>query len=287
VSRVRTVVATELILLVGLLAFVAAAFLVERGAGIDDAVSLGAVPRVAFAAAPALLWLLYFRAQDIDEPEPRSFVFVLYLAGALVAGPVASFAVDLVLVPDVASAPDFDRFGAARLVTALLVVGVAQELTKYLVVRYTVYPLPDLGDPLDALVYATAVALGFATYRSHQYLSTLDGHVLLSVGAARVVVTTLAHACFSAVVGLAFGWAKFASRTPGRRALVLGAGLLAAVALNGLFAVVEGAIAITGLDFSPWRSIAFAFGFGVVVLMASSFLLRRVLRATVVEVQPG
>ncbi len=268
-----------MILFLGLLAFVIAAFLVERAAGLDGPVSLGPLARVAFAAAPSALWLGYFRAQDIQTQEPMSLLIVMYLAGALIAGPVASFVVGVALEPDAAAAPVFDRFGAERLVSAFLVVAMAQELCKYAVVRYTVYSLPDLGNPVDGMVYMTAVGLGFATFRGHHYLSELDGQVLLSVGAARVVVTTLAHACFAGVLGLAIGWAKFSSRTPWRRSLVLLAGLLGAVLLNGQFAVVEAAISVPGLGFAPWRSVAFAFGFAAAVLMAFSYVLRRVVRA--------
>jgi RsiW-degrading membrane proteinase PrsW (M82 family) len=272
-------VATEVILFLGLLAFVVAAFLIERGAGLDGPVSLGPVSRIAFAAAPSLLWLGYFRAQDAQHAEPLRLVWVMYLAGALVAGPIASFAVDVTVVPEVAAGPEFARFSGERLVTAFLVVAMAQELCKYAVVRYTVYRLPDLGDPVDGLVYATAVGLGFATFRSHHYLADLDGQILLSVGAARVAVTTLGHACFAAVLGLAVGWAKFASRSGWRRSLMLLAGVVGAALLNGQFGVVEAAISVPGLGFAPWRSVAFAFGFSAAVLIAFSFVLRRVLRA--------
>jgi RsiW-degrading membrane proteinase PrsW (M82 family) len=206
-------------------------------------------------------------------------VVVIYLGGALIAGPVASFAVDQALVPDAAASPEFARFSADRLASAFLVVAVAQELCKYAVVRYTVYSLPDLGDPVDGLVYVTAVGLGFATYRAHQYLSDLHGHALLSVAAARVAVITLAHACFAAALGLAIGWAKFSSHTPWRRSMVLFGGLLGAASLNGAFSLVEAAVSAPGLGFDPWRSAAFAFGFAAAVLIAFSFVLRRILRA--------
>jgi protease PrsW len=285
VSRVRTVVATEVILFLGLLAFVAAAFLIERGAGLDGPVSLGPLARIALAAAPSALWLGYFRSQDSQEAEPMPLVLVLYLGGALVAGPAATFAIDQAIAPDVAAGPEFAPFAGDRLVTAFLVVAVAQELCKYAVVRYTVYSLPDLGNPVDGLVYMTAVGLGFATYRGHLHLAELHGDVLLSVAAGRVVVTTLAHACFAAVLGLAIGWAKFSPRTPWRRSLILLAGLLGAVALNGVFALVEAAVSMPGLGFAPWRSVAFAFGFSAAVLIAFSFVLRRIVRA--VELEAG
>lgn len=268
-----------MILFLGLLAFVVAAFLVERGAGLDGPVSLGPIARILFAAAPSILWLGYFRARDRENPDPLRLVFVMYLGGALIAAPVASFAIDVALVPEVAGSAGFARFSGERLATAFLVVAMAQELCKYAVVRYTVYRLPDLGDPLDGLVYATAVGLGFATFRAHHFLAELDGQVVLSVGAARVAVTTLGHACFAAVLGLAIGWAKFAPGHGWRRSVMLLAGVLAAALLNGLFGVVEAAISVPGLGFAPGRSVAFAFGFSAAVLIGFSFVLRRVLRA--------
>jgi RsiW-degrading membrane proteinase PrsW (M82 family) len=263
------------LLLLGLVAFVAAAFLVERGAGIEGAVTLGPVPRIAFAALPALLWLGYFRARDSQEVEPRPLVLALFLGGALVAAPAAGFVIDLAQTSAVGDAEAFDRFGGARLVGAFLVIALAQELSKYLVVRYSVYPLPEVSHPVDGLIYATAVGLGFAAYRSHQLLAAQGDAVVLSVGAARVVTTTLAHACFASVLGLALGWAKFWPMGPLRRGLVLGGGLALATALNGTFGVVESAIAAPGLDTSPWRGVAFAFGFAALVLIAVSVPMRR------------
>ena len=274
-SRVRIAVASEVMLLLVLCAFLAAAFLVERGAGLEGAVRLGPVGQLAFAALPGLLWLGYFRAQDSQLAESRPLVFALFLAGGLIAGPAADLAIQLALAPDVASAPAFDRLGGERLVAAFLVIGLAQELTIYLVVRYSVYPMAEIAQPIDGLIYTTAVALGFAAFRSHQYLDALHGEVILSVGAARVVSTTLAHASFAAVLGLAIGWAKFSPYGPLKRALVLGGGLGAAVLLDGLFSVAESAIAAPGLAFSPWRGVAFAFGFAVAVFIAVSLPLRR------------
>jgi RsiW-degrading membrane proteinase PrsW (M82 family) len=275
VSRVRIAVATEVMLLLGLCAFLAAVFLVERGAGLEGAVHLGPVGQLAFAALPALLWLGYFRAQDTHEPDPRPLVFLLFLAGALIAGPAADLAIQLAVAPDVAAAPEFDRLGADQLVAAFLVVAVAQELAIYLLVRYSVYPMAEIAQPIDGLIYTTAAALGFAAFRGHQYLGALHGEVILSVGAARVVSLTLAHASSAAALGLAIGWAKFSPVGPLRRALILFGGLGAAIFLDGLFAAVEGAIAAPGLGFSPWRAVAFAFGFAVAVFIAISLPMRR------------
>jgi RsiW-degrading membrane proteinase PrsW (M82 family) len=280
VSRVRIAVATELMLLLGLCAFLAAAFLVERGAGLEGAVRLGPIGQLAFAALPALLWLGYFRAQDSQEAEPRPLVVALFLAGGLIAGPAANLVIELALAPDVAAGPGFDRLGPAQLVSTFLIVALVQELAIYLVVRYSVYPMVQVAEPIDGLIYTTAVALGFATYRSHQYLGDLGGEVILSVGAARVVSATLAHASFAAVLGLAIGWAKFSPVGPIKRGLILFGGLGGAVLLSGIFSLVEGVIAAPGLAYSPWRAVMFAFGFAVAVFIAASFPLRRLTART-------
>jgi RsiW-degrading membrane proteinase PrsW (M82 family) len=276
VSRVRTAVATEVLLLFGLCVFVVAAFLIERGAGLDHAVRIGTVPRLAFASVPALLWLGYFQVRDAQEHQPKPLVFGLFLAGALVAGPAADLLIDLASAHDPAAAPGFARFGAERVLSAFLVVGVAQEFAKYAVVRYTVYPLPEVAHPIDGLVYTTAVGLGFAAHQAFEVMSAGNGEVLLSVAAAQIVTVTLAHASFAAVLGLGLGWAKFTQHAPGRRALVLGGGVAAATGLNGTFSLVEGAIAAPGLEAAPWREVAFAFGFATLVLIAVSFPMRRV-----------
>jgi hypothetical protein len=74
VSRIRTVVATDILLVLGLLAFVGVAYSVELVGGLGDAIRLSPIAGVAFSAIPAGLWLTYFYAQDRHEPEPKLFV---------------------------------------------------------------------------------------------------------------------------------------------------------------------------------------------------------------------
>jgi RsiW-degrading membrane proteinase PrsW (M82 family) len=154
-------------------------------------------------------------------------------------------------------------------------------------VRYAVYPLAEMDQPVDGLIYATAVGLGFASYRGFRYVDDLGGDVLLSVAANRIAVITLAHASFAAVTGLALGWAKFSPSGPLRRGLVLGGGLAAAIALNGQYALVDSAIAGPGLGFTPWRSVAYGFGFAAAVFVAVSFLMRRALAVARRAAQAG
>lgn len=274
-GRVRSLVATEVLMLVGLLAFVGAAFAVELYA--DAPIRFPAPAAALVAAIPSLLWLGYFYLQDRHEPEPRHYVFGIFLVGAFIAGPLAGFAIGELSPRSPLAAVSLDPLAADRLVYAVLIVATAQELAKYAAVRYTLYPSAEFDEPVDGIIYATAAGIGFATYENFHFLQELDRQVLLSVAVTTAVVTTLAHACFAGVTGYALGRAKFICETPLRRTVTLAVGLLAAIALNGQFALIKDAVSTAGLISHPWRGVFFTFGFAAVVFILVSVLLRRLL----------
>src|SRR5690606_12710960 len=115
----------------------------------------------------------YFYAQDRHEPEPKHYVAGIYLLGAFVAAPLAGFLVDLAAPASRPGVVALAPLAAGPVVWALLVVAVAQELSKYLVVRYTVYLTAEFDEPMDGIVYMTAAGIGFATYENYQYLQGL------------------------------------------------------------------------------------------------------------------
>jgi RsiW-degrading membrane proteinase PrsW (M82 family) len=278
VTRVKTVVASELVLLGSLLVFVGAAWLVQAAIGLEAPIHFPAVPALALATVPGLLWLGYFYLQDRHEPEPKHYVAGVALLGAFVAAPLAAFLLEEVL-PSAAS-PSFRRLGPDRVVQAIFVVGLAQELAKFLVVRYTIYLSPEFDEPMDGIVYMTAAGIGFAMAENVRYLEGTGSTVFLATGAANVVVTTLAHACFAGVQGFALGRAKFYKvADPRGRNVHLFLGLVAAAALNGAFGLIEGAVTVSGLRVQPWRGVAWAAGFAALVFFGVSILMRKHLEA--------
>lgn len=271
-TRARTVFATEVLLLGGLVAFIAAAWAAERILGLTAPVELSPVEAILLSAVPAFLWLGYFYLQDRHEPEPKHFVAGVYLLGAFVAAPVAAF-VTTTLLPVGPSASA--RLTAASFIGAVLSAGLAQELAKYLVVRYSVYLSAEFDEPMDGIIYMTAAGIGFATAENVRYLQGLDGTVFLSTGAMRVVVTTLAHGCFAAFLGFALGRARFMRGGALARNLFLLGGLVMAATLNGVFRLLERLVAVDGLAVHPWRSVAFAAGFAMVVFGGVWVLMRQ------------
>jgi protease PrsW len=273
-SRTRTLVATDVVLVAGLLAYVGAVWIVESAAGLDEPVRLISPLALLLALIPAGLWLGYFYMQDRQEPEPKHYVVGVCLLGAFCAAPIADFVLGE-LIP-MSTAPRGGWPEAEHVLRAILAVGLAQELAKYLVVRYTVYLSDEFDEPIDAIIYMTAAGIGFAAAENVRYLGELSG-VYLFVGAAHAVVTTMAHGCFAGVLGYALGRARFAARSAAERNLTLLIGLVVAAILNGVFALLHPLVRVVGTELSPepWRGLAFAASFAAVVFMATSFLLRR------------
>lgn len=267
----------KLLLVLGLWAFVALAWVVERGLGLEDAVALPPAVALLIAVVPAALWLALFYLQDRHEPEPKAFVAGVFILGAAIAAPLADFLVYQVSPPMPLAAYGLSPFQTDRVVHAILVVGLAQELCKYVVVRYTIYQSAEFDEPMDGVVYMMAVGTGFAVWLNYHRLQHLGHSVFLSTAAAMTVVTTLAHASFAGALGYVMGRAKFTRRSPMVRTVLLFFGLAGAAALNGSFSVVELYVSSSGLAQQPWKGVGWAGGFAVLVFGVLMLASRRLL----------
>ena len=256
--RARTLVGTKFLLIAGLVGFVLLAGLVELVAGIHDAVSLGPVLAGIMAAIPAALWLSVFYLLDRHEPEPKQLVAGVCVLGALIAGPLADFVLSEAAPPIALAVPGLSPFSLDRVLHAVLVVGLAQEMCKYAVVRYTIYMSREFDEPMDGIVYMMACGTGFAVWVNFHRLSGQNHQVYLSIGAAQAVVTTLAHASFAGFLGYAIGRAKFSRRSAPVRGTLIMLGLVGSAALNGQFTIVEDWVLTRGLAQHPWYGLGYA-----------------------------
>jgi len=229
-----------------------------------------------FAGMPALLWLGYFYSQDRLEPEPKHYVLGAFILGAFVAGPAADFLIHIATGP-APSGLRLDAISLERWIRALAIIGIAQEGSKYIAIRYTLYLSPEFDEPLDGIIYMSATGIGFASYLTYHSLLADGGEIFLSAGAAQAVVTTLAHASFAGILGYAMGHAKFAGHGHIGRSMRLAIGLVAAAICSGCFRVIMDALSADGLSHSPWRRVAFSFGFAAAVFMLTSMFMRHLL----------
>jgi RsiW-degrading membrane proteinase PrsW (M82 family) len=256
--RARALVGTKFLLVAGLVGFVIVAWLAELVAGLHRPVDLGPLLAAVMACVPAALWLGFFYLMDRHEPEPKQLVVGVCVLGALIAAPLADF-VQFQAVPPVAlEVHGVSALSLDRIVYAVLVAGLAQEMCKYAVVRYTIYLSREFDEPMDGIVYMMACGTGFAVWVNYHRLSGQGHQVYLSTGAAQAVVTTLAHASFAGALGYVMGRAKFTRRSAPVRGILLMLGLLGAAALNGQFALVRNWIEQEGMRQHPWRGVGYA-----------------------------
>ncbi len=267
----------KLVLILGLTIFVGMAWLVEQLIGLHGPVELPRILALAMALIPAGLWLAFFYLQDRHEPEPMGFVAGVFVLGAAIAAPLADFLIFQVSPPMPLAQHGLSPFAPDRLIYAVLVVGLAQELCKYVVVRYAIYPSSEFDEPMDGVVYMMACGTGFAVWINYHRLHGQGHEVFLSTGAATTVVTTLAHASFAGALGYVLGRAKFTRRSALVRTVLLFLGLLGAAALNGTFAVVELYVSSSGLAQEPWKGVGFAAGFAMLVFAGLMLASRRLL----------
>ncbi len=247
---------TKFLLVAGLVGFVVVCWLGEQVAGLHHPVRLGPVLASLMACIPAVLWLGFFYLMDRHEPEPKQLVLGVSVLGALIAAPLAEFVLRHA-VPRLAVHHDLDALSLDRILYAVLIVGLAQEMCKYAVVRYTIYMSREFDEPMDGIVYMMACGTGFAVWTNFHWLSTQE-QVYLSTGAAKAVVTTLAHASFAGALGYVMGRAKFSRRSAPVRGVLLMLGLLGAAALNGQFQVISNLVQQSGMAVHRWRAVFYA-----------------------------
>ncbi len=139
--RARVLVGTKFLLIAGLIGFVIVAWLVELVAGLHHPkVNLGPLLAALMAGIPAIFWLGFFYLMDRHEPEPKQLVLGVAVLGALIAGPLADFVQYQAVPPGALEAHGLSAFAFDRVLYAVMIAGLAQEMCKYREsFRYTIY----------------------------------------------------------------------------------------------------------------------------------------------------
>jgi RsiW-degrading membrane proteinase PrsW (M82 family) len=175
------------------------------------------------ALAPAIFWLWYFYTRDRYEPEPLPWIVTVYLLGIIITIPVALVEGIIGLI-----VTDF--------LIAVVAAPIVEEYAKFFVVKNTVYRTREFDEPIDGIIYAAAVGLGFATLENIIYVfSSLETSFLFAVQTSivRALISVPGHVLFSAMWGFALGQARF---TPGAaRDGVVRRGLFMAMLSHALF----------------------------------------------------
>jgi RsiW-degrading membrane proteinase PrsW (M82 family) len=179
--------------------------------------------------APALAWILYFYYKDRFRPEPWRNLGLTYLLGLFAAFACINFfkLLPYLGIPEDPSALMYTH-GWAYFFYSIGITGLVEEFFKYLPFLIIVIRLKAFDEKIDGIVYASILALGFASYENSRYLVHMEGFALFG----RAFASPLTHTIFSSIWGYTVGLARLSGRSILTASLK---GLLLAAFLHGLF----------------------------------------------------
>ena len=157
--------------------------------------------RIAAAVIPAVWLLIRIYRADRLEKEPAALLGLLLLHG-IVATALAAYA-ERIGYSVLSALMDEDSLGF-QLVTNFLVVGLAEEGFKYLLLKRRTWNSPHFNCQFDAVVYAVFISLGFALWENISYVALYG----LDVALIRAVTAVPGHASFGVFMGAWYGLAK-------------------------------------------------------------------------------
>lgn len=180
---------------------------------------------IAIAPGVAIALFIYFR--DSSNREPLKWLFLCFLLGML-STVLAIYLEDLVYVGLKKFLRDEDR-AAFKILSAFVRFAFIEEMLKYCMLRWSAYNKKAFDEPLDGIVYAVMVSMGFATIENILYVQQGG----LSVGILRMFLSVPGHACFAILMGYYLGLAKFNKGPKGNGYIFKG--LCLAILFHGLF----------------------------------------------------
>ncbi len=178
---------------------------------------------------PVLFWAAYHYHKDRHLPEPAGNLLL-----AFVLGIVASFLSKGLYVSlgwfnlryDALALADSDPLGL--LAYSVLAIGPIEEFAKLLPFVLIVLRLKAFDEPMDGIIYASFIALGYAAMENLHYLQFLTPWEAAARGFAGPVV----HMLFASIWGFWIGCAHLG----GRSIVVCGLeGFAIAAVLHGLY----------------------------------------------------
>lgn len=122
---------------------------------------------VVLAVAPVFTIILYVYFQDLYEKEPKRLLFLSFIFGAI----LSIFIVFVLYLFTGRLIPITDKFSFwQQFIQAFFVVALAEEFSKYVIVKYYAQPKKAFNEPYDGIIYAVIVSMGFACTENILYV---------------------------------------------------------------------------------------------------------------------
>ena len=155
------------------------------------------------ALLPAVVLMAFIYKKDRVDKEPMGLLLSLALLGAVAGLPAALLETVGENIVSRFADPDYEpvRFAALN---CFLVVALAEEGCKFLMMRFKTWRNPEFNCTFDGIVYAVFVSLGFAALENVKYAFTYGPSVLGS----RAIFSIPGHATFAVFMGLYYSRAK-------------------------------------------------------------------------------
>lgn len=183
------------------------------------------------AVVPGLLVVLYIYWRDRHDREPIIYLSSCFLFGML--GTYPAIKMEEFGIRDLGIHNQATNWFMTFTFT-FAVVAFSEEFVKYIFLRYYIFPKKDFDEPMDGIVYATMIGMGFATLENVIYVMLRANSIEMAfqIGLLRTVTAIPAHAIFAIIMGYFVGWAKFSTKWSNTLLLV---GLISAIFLHGLY----------------------------------------------------
>ncbi|MBA2406897.1 MAG: PrsW family intramembrane metalloprotease [Chitinophagales bacterium] len=176
---------------------------------------------LALAIAPGVGIAFYIYWKDTFDKEPRKLLIRCFLLGIFSILPAIILEyVGFALLPVI-------TFPITTFINAFFVIGLSEEFSKFLMLRFYAFPKKEFNEPFDGITYSVMVGMGFATLENILYV---DQHGM-TTGVFRMFTAIPAHASFAVIMGYYMGLSKFRSNPLPAQML----GLLLAVMLHGAY----------------------------------------------------
>lgn len=222
---------------------------------------------------PVLFWAWYHYYKDRHLPEPLIYLVLAFAMGALCywLGILMYEGLGLVgLRFDAFLLAETDRLGL--LLYAVLAIGPIEEFAKLVPFLVVMFLVPQFDEPVDGIIYASFIALGFSAVENIYYLQYVSDLEALARGFAGPVI----HIAFASIWGYYIGRA-WLLRSRLVRAIL--ASLAVTAVLHGLYDYLVIAMPVFALPASALLVLA--------IWLWRLFLIRDLHHAARVHVQGG
>ncbi len=168
---------------------------------------------------PVVLVLIYIRRVDRFHQEPKKLLNKLFIYGALSVIPIIF--IELFFMRMNVFTGDL-----GALYDSFIVAGFTEESFKWLIVIVVAFNNKAYDEPLDGIVYAVFVSMGFAVVENVLYVYSGG----IQVALLRAVTSVPAHMVFGVMSGYMLSIYKFE-----RKPLYLVLSLIVPICLHGLY----------------------------------------------------